>query len=488
MQWLVHAIFYISIFCVDADEREVNITDVLQKHVGNSIYTTILAKYAAVPENLLQWYLNQQPVGSNTVFDVQYDGLNALLRFKHDENQTLGTFMLKVNGTNLIDRVKLPRLPKMSGTESPVKSLFSQIMHMLGLQKIPSQPQRASEPESPISSNPYTPTTTTVHDNAQRSSTSVFSPTHSNLESNASANLTAKVLNVIDYLKHVIADGPAQPNSSSIKSDPGAQTADNLYRFSQQVPTKPYLSITKPTVPPTKQPAQPAQPNFNLLHKENADLEHKQVSTTSAQARGNPKTFNTGHLEQSQSVERWEQKTTSKLGIVTAPPSLSESVLPAPTVSKYISDQHEKKRPTFHIGGFYATAIKRLVRYSPKIPDLLKQGLQWLKEKLSISSGQNTGYKGSDSPAAKSGQPHISSSQLEIPYQKSYSDHNKNIYRNKNSYHNRNSYRNRKQKLGYNTRTSQQAKSTASPTRPIYRKTPTLSGNVKIVIKPTLIK
>ena len=33
-----------------SDKYEVNITDLIQQHVGNNLYTTILDKYATVPE------------------------------------------------------------------------------------------------------------------------------------------------------------------------------------------------------------------------------------------------------------------------------------------------------------------------------------------------------------------------------------------------------------------------------------------------------
>ncbi len=80
-----------------AGKHEVNITDLIQERLGNSIYTTVLAQYAGIPERLLQWYVNGKPVGpSNTVFNVKYDGLNSCLRFKHDVNQTYGTFMSKL--------------------------------------------------------------------------------------------------------------------------------------------------------------------------------------------------------------------------------------------------------------------------------------------------------------------------------------------------------------------------------------------------------
>ncbi len=64
-------------------KHEVNITDLIQERLGNSIYTTVLAQYAGISERLLQWYINGKPVGSsNTVFNVKYDGLNSYLRSK----------------------------------------------------------------------------------------------------------------------------------------------------------------------------------------------------------------------------------------------------------------------------------------------------------------------------------------------------------------------------------------------------------------------
>ncbi len=107
------------------DKHEVNITDLIQEKLGNTVYTTILAQYANVPEQLLQWYVNGQPVGStSTIFHVNQDGLNTYLRFKHDVNQTYGTFMLKVNGTKWKDSLKLPHPQQMSSLfRSPKTSL-----------------------------------------------------------------------------------------------------------------------------------------------------------------------------------------------------------------------------------------------------------------------------------------------------------------------------------------------------------------------------
>ncbi len=108
------------------DKFEVNITELVQEKLGNSIYTTILAQYAGFPEQLLQWYVNGKPVGSgNTMFHVNYDGLNTYLRFKHDVNETFGTFMLKVNGTNWKDTLNLPNAKKFFASS---KSFFSKIV------------------------------------------------------------------------------------------------------------------------------------------------------------------------------------------------------------------------------------------------------------------------------------------------------------------------------------------------------------------------
>ena len=57
-------------------------------------------QYYNVPEQLLQWYVNGQPVvSSSTIFHVNQNGLNTYMTFKNNVNQTYGTFMLKVNGT-----------------------------------------------------------------------------------------------------------------------------------------------------------------------------------------------------------------------------------------------------------------------------------------------------------------------------------------------------------------------------------------------------
>ncbi len=114
-------------------QHEVNITDLIQERLGNSLYTTILAQYAGIPERLLQWYVNGKPVGpSNTIFHVKHDGLNSYLRFKHDDNQTYGTFMLKVNGTKWKDTLKLPHPQQIShlfGSSKNILKLVTKIVN-----------------------------------------------------------------------------------------------------------------------------------------------------------------------------------------------------------------------------------------------------------------------------------------------------------------------------------------------------------------------
>ncbi len=110
-------------------QHEVNITDLIQERLGKSIYTTILAQYAGIPERLLQWYVNGRPVGpSNTIFHVKNDGLNSYLRFKHDDNQTYGTFMLKVNGTKWKDTLKLPHPQQISHLFGSSKNIINKLV------------------------------------------------------------------------------------------------------------------------------------------------------------------------------------------------------------------------------------------------------------------------------------------------------------------------------------------------------------------------
>ncbi len=111
------------------DKFEVNITDLIQERLGNSIYTTILAQYSGLPEKLLQWYVNGRPVGpSNTIYNVKSDGLNSYLRFKHDDNQTYGTFMLKVNGSNMKDTLNIPNLQEISSLLGSSRSFLKKIV------------------------------------------------------------------------------------------------------------------------------------------------------------------------------------------------------------------------------------------------------------------------------------------------------------------------------------------------------------------------
>ncbi len=124
--------------------------------MGNSIYTTILAQYTGIPEKLLQWYVNGRRVGpSNTIFNVKSDGLNSYLRFKHDDNQTYGTFMLKVNGTKWKDTLKLPHPQQISSilesTKNSVKKVVTKISHGSILSDVTAYP----DPQSDTSVNQF---------------------------------------------------------------------------------------------------------------------------------------------------------------------------------------------------------------------------------------------------------------------------------------------------------------------------------------------
>ncbi len=128
-----------------------NITELVQEKFGNSIYTTILAQYAGFPEQLLQWYINGKPVGSgNTMFHVNYDGLNTYLKFKHNVNETLGTFMLKVNGTKWKDTLNLPNAQKLfDSSKSFLTKIVSKVVNgniLYDLKDIPD-----SKPDKPTS-------------------------------------------------------------------------------------------------------------------------------------------------------------------------------------------------------------------------------------------------------------------------------------------------------------------------------------------------
>ncbi len=138
--------------------------------MGNSIYTTILAQYTGFPEKLLQWYVNGRPVGPTTVFDVKSDGLNSYLRFKHDVNQTYGTFMLKVNGTKWKDTLKLSHPQQISSilesTKNSVKKVVTKISHGSILSDVTAYP----DPQSDTSVNEY------LSHNAYKSTSRKFRP------------------------------------------------------------------------------------------------------------------------------------------------------------------------------------------------------------------------------------------------------------------------------------------------------------------------
>ncbi len=156
-------IFYIDlltnsrqIYILLTDKFEVNITDLIQERLGNSIYTTILAQYTGFPEKLLQWYVNGRPVGpTNTVYDMKSDGLNSYLRFKHDVNRTYGTFMLKVNGTKWKDTLKLSHPQQISSifesTKNSVKKVITKISHGSILSDVIADP----DPQSDTSANQF---------------------------------------------------------------------------------------------------------------------------------------------------------------------------------------------------------------------------------------------------------------------------------------------------------------------------------------------
>ncbi len=154
-----------------------NITDLIQERLGSSIYTTILAQYAGIPERLLQWYGNGRPVGpTNNVFNVKYDGLNSYLRFKHDVNQTYGTFMLKVNGTKVKDILKLPhpqQIPNLLGSPKAfINKVVTKVINGNILSDLKTSKSDAS-PNQFLSQNHYNPTSTKlrpkkIHDKTQQ--------------------------------------------------------------------------------------------------------------------------------------------------------------------------------------------------------------------------------------------------------------------------------------------------------------------------------
>ncbi len=145
-------------------QHEVNITDLIQERLGNSIYTTILAQYSGIPEQLLQWYVNGRPVGpSNTIFHIKYDGLNTYLKFKHGVNQTYGTFMLKVNGTKWKDTLKLPHPQQIShlfgSSKNIVNKLVTKIVNGNILSDVKATPNSQSDTSDQFQSlNKHNPT------------------------------------------------------------------------------------------------------------------------------------------------------------------------------------------------------------------------------------------------------------------------------------------------------------------------------------------
>ncbi len=124
--------------------------------MGSSIYTTILAQYAGIPERLLQWYVNERPVGpTNTVFNVKYDGLNSYLRFKHDINQTYGTFMLKVNGTKWKDTLNLPSPQQIPSLLGSPKSFVNKVVTKVVNGNILSDAKATTNPQSDMSGHQF---------------------------------------------------------------------------------------------------------------------------------------------------------------------------------------------------------------------------------------------------------------------------------------------------------------------------------------------
>ncbi len=105
--------------------HEVNIKDLIQERLGNSIYTTVLAQYAGFLERCEWEDMNGRPVTPvNIVFNIKYDELNLYLQFKHENNQTFGTFMLKVNSTKWKDTLKLPNPQQLTIINPLTESIY----------------------------------------------------------------------------------------------------------------------------------------------------------------------------------------------------------------------------------------------------------------------------------------------------------------------------------------------------------------------------
>ncbi len=62
------------------------------------------------------------------MFDVKYDGLNTYLRYKHDDNQTYGTFMLKVDGIKWKDILNIPQSKQISSLIGSSKTFLTKII------------------------------------------------------------------------------------------------------------------------------------------------------------------------------------------------------------------------------------------------------------------------------------------------------------------------------------------------------------------------
>ncbi len=99
---------------------------------------------------------NGRPVGGpTTVFDVKSDGLNSYLRFKHDVNQTYGTFMLKVNGTKWKDTLKLSHTQQISSILKSTKNSVEKVVTKISHGSIHSDVTADPDPQSDTSVNQY---------------------------------------------------------------------------------------------------------------------------------------------------------------------------------------------------------------------------------------------------------------------------------------------------------------------------------------------
>jgi len=90
------------------DKNEIKIAGFYHHIDRIDFYTTIHSIYSVGPDTKIQWYYNGvmiRPSSSNSHYHLEDDGINSILRIKGTSNHLYGTYLVRIEGTDLFDDI-----------------------------------------------------------------------------------------------------------------------------------------------------------------------------------------------------------------------------------------------------------------------------------------------------------------------------------------------------------------------------------------------